>query len=463
MKVYLETMGCQMNRLDSELVISALRAEGHELVADRKSADVVLYNTCSVRRHAEQKVHSRLGAERQRKQHHRPKLIVGVLGCMAQREGEALRKKYPHLDIVCGPGQIHALTDMIDQAAAGRPTVALDPSRDATPDIDSETKMDRMDLSRDPAAVGETAQAYVRAMRGCDKFCSYCIVPFVRGAERSRRPEEIVEEVHRLVDGGRTEITLLGQRVNNYRYCEGQRKVRFSDLLCMVSGVPALRRLRFVTSHPLSFTDDVLEAMRDLPNICEYIHCPAQSGSDAVLRRMNRGYTRAEYDEFVDRARAIVPNVVLGGDFIAGFPGETESDHEGSADLIRRSKYKNSFIFKYSPRGGTVAARKLKDDVPVAVKKHRNNELLAVQEQVSLEHQRSYVGARVEVLVEGPSPRANKQPSPPSDRSVQLTGRTRGDHIVVFDGPVTLRGQYVNVHVTDANALTLFADLLQGR
>jgi len=457
MKIYLETMGCQMNRLDSELVAGALCEAGHELVEDRSAAEVVLYNTCSVRRHAEQKVLSRLGADAQRKNNHRPRLIVGVLGCMAQRMGEQLRRKHPHVNIVCGPGRLYALADMIDQAAAGKASVALDPSRKESCDAEADAEMERMDLNRLPDQAGG-AQAYVRVMRGCDRFCTYCIVPQVRGPERSRDPAHIVEEVRRLVDAGKTEITLLGQTVNSYRHQAGETTARFSDLLVRVAAVPCLRRLRFVTSHPVDFTDDILEAMRDLPNVCEYVHCPAQSGSDAVLKRMNRGYTRAQYDDFVDRAREIVPGVVLAGDFIVGFPGESEADHQASAELIRRSGYKNSFIFKYSPRPGTPAAERFDDDVPADVKKRRNNELLAVQEQVGLAHHRALVGERMEILVEGISPRAGKQPGKPTPGCTQLVGRTRGDHIVVFDGPEPLIGRYVTVAVTDATSLTLFAE-----
>ncbi|MDY6913772.1 MAG: tRNA (N6-isopentenyl adenosine(37)-C2)-methylthiotransferase MiaB [Planctomycetota bacterium] len=457
-KVYMETMGCQMNRLDSELVAGRLRAAGHELIADRKAAQVVLYNTCSVRQHAEQKVYSRLGAEGQRKSHHRPNLVVGVLGCMAQREGEQLLKKYPQVDIICAPGRLSELAEAIEVAAAGQAQVLLDPQRSRERDTAAEQAADRMDLAREPFGDG-IAQAYVRVVRGCDKFCSYCIVPFVRGRQRSRNPDDIVQEVRRLIDAGRSEITLLGQTVNGYLWQAGETTVRFSDLLEKVSAVASLRRLKFVTSHPLNFGDDILYAMRDLPNVCRYIHCPAQSGSDAVLKRMNRRYTRREYDELVDRARAIVPDVVLAGDFIVGFPGETEQDHEASADLIRRSGYKNSFIFKYSPRPGTAAAKQLKDDVPQDVKKRRNNELLAVQAEVGLAHHQALVGKTVEVLVEGPSPRVDKQAQKPTADSAQLTGRTSADHIVVFDGARHLAGKYVDVTITAATPLTLLGEL----
>ena len=459
MKVYLETMGCQMNRLDSELVTAQLRAAGHEMVGDPRLADAILYNTCSVRRHAEDKVHSRLGADGRRKSARR-RLIVGVLGCMAQREGEALRRRHPAVDILCGPGQLRRLPEMLAAAASdGRAGIALDPDRASAARSPVPADLDALDQARDPRAAPTPGQAFVRIMRGCDRFCAYCVVPYVRGPQISRRPDRIAEEVRRLVEAGKTQITLLGQTVNSYAWPDGARTVRFSDLLGRLSGIEGLRRLRFVTSYPKDFGDDILRAMRDLPNVCEYIHCPAQSGSDAVLRRMNRRYTRAEYDGLVDRARAIVPGVVLAGDFIVGFPGETEGHHAASADLIRRSGYKNSFIFKYSPRPGTRAARHLPDDVPMAVKKRRNRELLAVQAEVGLAHHRAYIGRRVEVLVEGPSPRADKQATPPTADSAQLVGRTRGDHIVVFDGPRSLAGQYVAVTVTDATALTLLGAL----
>ena len=459
MKVYLETMGCQMNRLDSELVYGALRADGHEMVHDPRGADVVLYNTCSVRRHAEEKVYSRLGAEAKLRSAGR-KIIVGVLGCMAQREGEGLRRRCPTVDIICSPGQIHRLAEILANGAGRLPVVALDPPRSRPRDDRCDAQMDAMDLSRDTGLSPTPSQAYVRVARGCDRFCTYCIVPFVRGSERSRNPEHVVEEVRRLVGAGRTAITLLGQTVNRYRYRAGEVTVRFCDLLERVAGIDGIRRVRFITSHPVDFDDDILRAMRGLPAVCEYVHCPAQSGSDAVLARMNRGHTRAEYDHFVDRARAIVPNVALAGDFIVGFPGETQADHEASIELIRRSRYKNSFVFKYSPRPGTAAAMRFTDDVPADVKKHRNNELLAVQQEVGLEHHRAWVGAEAEVLVEGSSPRADRQPSPPPEGHTQLLGRTRGDHIVVFNGRESLAGEYVKVEITDATSLTLFGKLV---
>ncbi|MDP6546551.1 MAG: tRNA (N6-isopentenyl adenosine(37)-C2)-methylthiotransferase MiaB [Phycisphaerae bacterium] len=456
MNVYLETLGCQMNRLDSELITGQLLAAGYEIVDDLEAADVFLINTCSVRAQAENKVYSRLGREAASKR----RRIVGVLGCLAQRRGAGLLKRYPFVNIICGPGQLHALGEMIRQAADGRPTVACDPDRkDGRAAFEGNSSIDSLDHDRN-ASVGSPAQAYVRVMRGCDKFCTYCIVPFVRGPEISRSPDAIYQEVRQLAEAGRSEITLLGQTVNSYRYSAGETSVRFSDLLERLADVAGVRRLRFVTSYPTDFGDDILQAMRDLPNICRYIHCPPQSGSDRILKAMNRKYTREQYDSFIDRAYDILPDVTIAGDFIVGFPGEREVDHQASADLIRRSRFKNSFIFKYSARPGTVGAGTLEDDVPLEVKRRRNRELLSVQAEVSLEHFQSFTGRQVELLVEGPSPLADKAINVSDDPNcVQMLGRTSGDHITVFQGPESLAGQYVTARVTGATAFTLFAEL----
>jgi tRNA-2-methylthio-N6-dimethylallyladenosine synthase len=466
MKVYIETLGCQMNRLDSELLVTLLQRESHEIVNGQKQADVILYNTCSVRQHAEDKVYSRLGVDAKRKASGR-NIIVGVLGCMVQREGTNLAKKYPAVDILCAPGQLYKLPDMIDEAAeSGKLVVSLDPPR--TQKHSAQTKnqaardaeaMDLVDASRDPNIMCDTSQGFVRIMRGCDNFCTYCIVPFVRGPERSRHPQSIIEEIRKLTESGRSEITLLGQTVNSYRYDDAGTITKFSDLLTMISPIEGLRRLRFVTSHPVDFTTDILQVIRDLPNVCPYIHVPAQSGSDKMLKAMNRGYTRKQYDELIATAREMVPNVVLVSDFIVGFPGESQEDHEASKDLIYRSAFKNSFIFKYSPRPGTTAAKRLDDNVPEEIKKQRNNELLAVQKQVALAHHEQYIGKTVEVLVTGPSKRSKKQTPSDSQDIIQMMGRTTGDHIVIFNGAQTLNGNYVNIEITSANDLNLFGEL----
>ena len=455
MKVYLETMGCQMNVLDSELVESLLLAEGIELTDQPGNADVLLYNTCSVRRHAEDKVHSRLGWACQRKAAGR-KITIGVLGCMAQRLGEKLLRRHSGLDIVCGPGQLGRLVELIRAATAGgEAKIASDPPRTSARDDDD--NLDALDLARRPARTHLPAQAYVRIMRGCDNFCSYCVVPYVRGRERSRPADNIVEEVRRLVGAGTTAVTLLGQTVNSYCATDAGARTGLADLLVRLDGVAGLRRVRFVTNYPGRFDQAILQAMRDLPSVCEYLHVPAQSGSQRVLAAMNRKYSRAEYDELVDRAREVVPGVGIASDFIVGFPGETPVDQAASIELIRRSRFKNCYIFKYSPRPGTAAQRRLNDDVPADVKSRRHRELLDAQAQVSLADNQALVGRRVEVLVEGPSPRQRKRPA--GGDGSQLTGRTRSDHIVVFDGPASLAGQYVDVEIAAATALTLIGQL----
>ena len=501
MKVYLETMGCQMNVLDSELVGSLLAREGFELVADARAAEVLLYNTCSVRQHAEDKAHSRLGWACQRKRAGRG-LVVGVLGCMAQRLGAELLRRHPGLDIVCGPARLEALPELIRAAAAGRQAqLVVDLPRAARvaqasqpvqgqaaqafqpvpaqlgkavppePAQPGKALPPGIDCLRDASRTHLPGQAFVRIQRGCDKFCTYCVVPFVRGSEQSRPPGVVVEEVRRLVDGGITQVTLLGQTVNSYHADDGGRTVGLADLLERLDAVPGLRRLRFVTSYPAGFDVRILEAMRDLKTACPALHVPAQSGSDRVLRGMNRRYRVAEYDELVSRARQIVPGIALAGDFIVGFPGESEEDHAASAELIRRTRYRNAFIFKYSPRPGTTADKRLADDVPEDVKRRRNQELLGIQNAISLADNRRLVGQRPEVLVEGPSPRASRQPREFAPGQVQgtpnainrvwgpqLVGRTRTDHIVVFDAPPELVGQYINVQIADATTLALVGE-----
>jgi tRNA-2-methylthio-N6-dimethylallyladenosine synthase len=507
-KVYIETMGCQMNALDSELVRALVRSGGMELTDDPRAADVLLYNTCSVRGHAEEKAISHIGSACQRKSAGKH-IVIGVLGCMAQRMGAELLRRYPGVDIVCGPNQLPRLAELIaarlagtnvaqplsageshvaQPPPAGGPTndgiLALDPERVSRPNVAQPPStgeshvayppsaggpheaqpgvrlrrmphvswaLDELEEHRDPGRTHLPGQAYVRIMRGCDKFCAYCVVPYVRGREQSRPPESIRAEVARLVDGGITQVTLLGQTVNSYRHVAGDRTTTLADLLELLEPLPGLRRLRFVTSYPAGFDRRILTAMRDLPKVCRYLHVPAQSGSDRLLKAMNRHYLRAEYEQLIADARAIVPGIAVAGDFIVGFPGETDEDHAASADLIRRCRYKNSFIFKYSPRPGTLADKRLPDDIPEAVKKRRNRELLAVQSEISLADNRALIGQTVEVLVEGPSPRSRKQPTP----ETQMLGRTTTDHIVCFTAPTTLAGQYVSVRIHSASALAL--------
>jgi tRNA-2-methylthio-N6-dimethylallyladenosine synthase len=470
--VYLETMGCQMNVLDSELVLGQLRAAGYEPIDDMTVADVVLLNTCSVRDHAEQKVLSRLGSLRRPKAAN-PRMVIGVIGCMAERDPDGIFTKMPHVDLVCGPGELNKVPALIEEVRANRTrAVALSQSlsRKSTPlqralEYDS---VEALDLSRDPGPGANVLQSYIRVQRGCDKFCTFCVVPFTRGAERSRPPWQIVDEARMLADRGAKEVTLIGQTVNSYVNRDNSRPVRFAELLGRVSDVAGIERVRFVTSFPGDFTDDILEAMRDIPKVCEYLHLPVQSGSDAVLKRMRRQYTVGAYLDLVDRAREYVPEVTIASDFIVGFCGETEADHEASVVLIERCRFKNIFVFKYSARPGTVADKHLADDVPEEVKRRRNGALLALQEGISAAHNQALVGSTVEVLVEGYSKAAMKAQEAEQTRgeevswrrSDQLVGRTRGDQIVVFPGRPDRIGGFAEIRISAATALTLHGTLL---
>jgi tRNA-2-methylthio-N6-dimethylallyladenosine synthase len=301
-------------------------------------------------------------------------------------------------------------------------------------------------------------QAFVRIMIGCDKFCTYCIVPSVRGPEQSRPPAQIEAEVRQLAAEGCREITLLGQTVNSYRYRADGRTTRLSDLLVRLHEIDGIDRIKFVTNFPKDMTDDLLVAVRDLPKCSHYLHVPAQSGSNEVLRRMKRNYTVEEYRDMLARMRETIPDAAVTSDFIVGFCGETEEDFSATAELVRESRFKNSFIFKYSPRPGTKADELFADDVPEEVKRRRNNELLAIQNAISEEDNQAFLGRQVTVLVEGPSKTSRKQPS--EGEKLQLTGRTNCDRIVVFDGNRRLIGQFMPVVIYDANAFTLFGSVV---
>jgi len=459
-KLYLETVGCQMNVLDSELVVGSLRRQGYELTHERTDADVILFNTCSVRQHAEDKIYSALGRLRGHKMRH-PSKIVGVLGCMAQKDQELIRRRAPHVDIICGTGQLAQLPALIEEAQkTGKLQLALSLDRTAARQ-EVERSFESYDPLRDPSMRPSRFQAYVRIMIGCDKFCTYCIVPSVRGPEQSRPPEHIAAEVRQLAAEGCKEITLLGQTVNSYKYDHGDgRRIRLSELLAQIHDTSGLLRIKFVTNFPKDMADDLLDAVRELPKVCPYLHVPAQSGCNEVLRRMKRLYTVEYYRAMLARCRERVPGAAVSSDFIVGFSGETEQSFQRTCDLVREAGFKNSFIFKYSPRPGTKGHETYVDDVPEEVKKRRNNDLLAIQNAVSLADHRGQIGRTVEVLVEGPSKNALKDET--TQGPIQLTGRTPTDHIAVFDGNDRLVGQTVQVVVEEATSFTLFGTVVTG-
>lgn len=457
-KLYIETVGCQMNVLDSELVAAALLGAGYELVGSARQADAVLFNTCSVRQHAEDKIYSALGRLKHAKEC-QPQKIIGVIGCMAQKDQELIFQRAPHVDLVVGPGQLAQLPAMLERIESGQgPQMGVSLERNAGRRSAIAETFERYDPLRSAQARPSRYQAMLRIMFGCDKFCSYCIVPSVRGPEQSRPAAEIEAEVRALAAQGCVEVTLIGQTVNSYRHTEEGKTTRLSDLLYRLHDIEGIRRFKFVTNYPRHMTHDLLEAVRDLPKVSPFLHVPAQSGSNAVLKRMKRGYTVEEYREMLAATREILPDAAVTSDFIVGFCGETEDDFQQSVELVRQSRFKNSFIFKYSPRPHTKSAELYPDDVPEEVKRRRNNELLAEQNAISLEESRLLGGQVVEVLVEGPSKSSRKQAA--AGPIGQLTGRTVRDQIVVFSGEADLIGRIVPVRIVETNAFTLFGEVM---
>ncbi len=458
-RVYIQTVGCQMNVLDTELVASSLLRVGYEVVDSPRRADVILFNTCSVRQHAEDKIYSALGRLKHVKET-RPERVIGVLGCMAQKDQQQIFRRAPHVDLIVGPGQLARLPELLRRVEAGEgPQIEVSLDRKAGSRAIVEESFGRFDPARTGRPHGRRHQAMVRIMLGCDKFCSYCIVPSVRGPEQSRPVEEIEAEVRQLADQGCLEVTLLGQTVNSYRDSAGGRTVHLADLLERLHEIEGIRRLKFVTNYPRHMSIDLLQAVRDLKKVSPYLHVPAQSGSDAVLKRMKRGYTAGQYREMLGRIGETIPDAAVTSDFIVGFCGETEADFQQTVELVRESRFKNSFIFKYSTRPGTKSAELYADDVPDAVKRRRNNELLAVQNAISEELNRPLLGRTVEILVEGPSKAAEKQAR---GELLQLTGRTVRDQIVVFEGDRRLIGEILPVEITETNAFTLFGRIATG-
>ncbi|HMC11258.1 MAG TPA: tRNA (N6-isopentenyl adenosine(37)-C2)-methylthiotransferase MiaB, partial [Pirellulaceae bacterium] len=382
-RLYIETVGCQMNVLDSEMVVADLKKRGYELARDLAAADVILFNTCSVREQAENKTYSALGRLRSFKKQH-PEKIIGVMGCMAQKDQQLVFSRAPYVDLVVGPGQLARIPDLLDEVAAGRgQQMAVSLGRKDGPIAEIKRSHETFDPLRDPTMRPTPFQAYLRIQIGCDKFCTYCIVPMTRGPEQGRPPEQILAEARILADQGCKEITLIGQTVNSYKFTSGGQTTRLSDLLYALQDIDGIERLKFVTNYPKDMTDDLLHAVRDLPKCSPYLHVPAQSGSNDVLARMKRGYTVEDYREMFGRIRACLPHAAVTSDFIVGFCGETEADFQKTYDLASECRFKNSFIFKYSERPGTKGAELYADDVPYEVKNRRNNELLELQNRIS--------------------------------------------------------------------------------
>lgn len=457
-KVYLETVGCQMNVLDSELVLAALRRAGYDVTSDPHEADCVLFNTCSVRQHAEDKVYSALGRLKDVKRR-RPNAVIGVIGCMAQKDQERIFERAPHVDLICSPGQLNRVPELIAAARAQRGRhAALGLARTDGSRFEILDSFESYDPSREPDGRPTPFQAYVRVMMGCDKFCTYCIVPSVRGPEQSRTPTAIVAESRQLAGEGCKEITLLGQTVNSYNHVAADgRRWRLADLLYLLHELDGVVRIKFITNFPKDMDEQLLEAVRDLPKVSSYFHVPAQSGCDNVLARMKRGYTVGFYRDMLARIREVVPGASVSSDFIVGFPGETRASFEKTATLLAESRFKNSFVFKYSPREGTKAAD-IAEDVTEDEKRSRNNELLAIQDAISLEDNRARIGEIAQVLVEGPSKASQKSGDASPIR--QMTGRTHSDSIVVFAGNARQAGQMLAVRIVDATPHTLLGEVL---
>jgi tRNA-2-methylthio-N6-dimethylallyladenosine synthase len=458
-RLYIETVGCQMNVLDSEMVVASLRKHGYELTNNPKLADTLLFNTCSVREHAEDKTYSALGHLKKLKTKN-PEKVIGVIGCMAQKDQKLVFERAPYVDLVVGPGQLQQIPELVERIEAGakhQMAVGLG-RRDGSVD-EIKRSHETFDPLRDPTMRPTPFQAYLRIQIGCDKFCTYCIVPSTRGPEQGRPPQQIYDEARLLADQGCKEIILLGQTVNSYKYVDGGTTTRLADLLYRLQEIDGIERLKFVTNYPKDMTYDLLHAVRDLSKVSPYLHVPLQSGSDVVLQRMKRGYTVQDYRDMMQRIRETVPGYAVSSDFIVGFCGETDEDFAQTVELVKECRFKNSFIFKYSERPGTKGAELMQDDVPNEVKQRRNNDLLAVQSVISEEDNQDFIGRTVKVLIEGPSKRAVRH-GDEEEPILQLTGRTHCDRIVVFEGNLRQIGQTLPVTVYDATAFTLFGNVV---
>ena len=436
-KLYIETYGCQMNVADSEVVVSVMGDAGYSLTDVPSEAELILINTCSIRENAEQKIWNRLDAIGSMKRK-RPELIVGIIGCMAERLKEKMIESGKLVDLVVGPDAYRELPALVTEAGEGHKGVNVLLSHEETYADISPVRMDRNGVT-----------AFISIMRGCNNMCAYCVVPYVRGAERSRNPESIIREARDLFMKGYREVTLIGQNVDSYDWKDGERKVNFPALLAMVAGIDPLLRVRFSTSHPKDISDELLETIADRENICKHIHLPVQSGSTKILKLMNREYTREAYMERINSIRRLVPGCSVSTDIIAGFCGETEEDHAGTLSLMEWAGFDFAYMFKYSERPGTKAARKFRDDVPEVTKTERLNEIIALQNRLSAKSKKNDIGQIFKVLIEGTS---KKSPD-------QLFGRNSQNKVVVFPGEGHKPGDYVNIKIEKSTSATLIGQI----
>ena len=430
--MYIETYGCQMNVGDSEIVVSIMQQEGYRYTESLEEADIVLINTCSIRDNAEQRIWGRL-SEMRRMRKQKPSLVIGIIGCMAERLKEELTKGGTGVDIVAGPDAYRDLPRLVREVDNGGAGVNVQLSKEETYAEIAPVRLDKNGVS-----------AFIAIMRGCNNYCSYCVVPYTRGIERSRDAATIVAEARTLFENGYREVTLLGQNVNSYRTGE----VDFPELLKQVAEISPLLRVRFATSHPKDISDKLLETMASMPNICKAIHLPAQSGSSEMLKRMNRKYTREWYLERVAAIRRYMPDCAITTDLIAGFAHESEEEHQQTLSLMQEVGYDFAYMFKYSERPGTFAQRNLGDDVPEDVKTRRLTEIIELQNSLSEQSNKRDVGKEFEILVECTSKRSE----------AQLSGRTSQNKMVVFDRGDHKIGDYVRVRITGCSSATLFGE-----
>lgn len=437
-KLFIETYGCQMNVADTEVVASIMEMDGYSLTDNDRDADAIFVNTCSIRDNAEQRVVQRLEYFNALKRKRKEPLIVGVLGCMAERAKSDLIDAY-NVDLVVGPDAYLDLPNLVGAAERGEKAINIELSK-------TETYKDVIPLKLN----GSNISGYISIMRGCDKFCTYCIVPFTRGRERSREPESILNELHDMRVKGFREITLLGQNVNSYRFVDSDRKIDFPALLAMVAEAVPEMRIRFTTSHPRDMTDETLEIIAKYKNLCNYIHLPVQSGSSRMMKLMNRKYDREWYMDRIAAIKRIIPGCGLSTDIMCGFHSETEEDHRETLSMMREVGFDSAFMFKYSERPGTYAAKKLEDNVSEEVKSRRLQEIIELQMELSRQSNEKDMGKEFEVLTEGFSKRSREQ----------LFGRTDQNKVVIFNKKNHRIGEFVKVRITGFTAATLLGESL---